>query len=219
MNINVKTYEEMFISTLDRRLKTVKEKRKHYAYMKKSIQFVYSIAVLIFTAIGIFIAAMSDSKQGHVPYIGLVIYEVCGVILLGLMIFLLYYMEANISYYDKRISDLELRAQRIEHLRLINEQFSDIEIGFSNDWFLNSLKEVNRFNREDFTFHQDRDKTINLIKKDPETINTLIDNNNYVVMKEPFMNNNITEPMIMNVEEGKPNEFDLIRDILSKKLS
>ena len=38
-------------------------------------------------------------------------------------------------------------------------------------------------------------------------------------MKEPFMNNNITEPMIMNVEEGKPNEFDLIRDILSKKLS
>jgi hypothetical protein len=210
--MDAKSYEEMFLSTLGRRLKTVHEKKKHYEYMKKSIQFVYSIAALIFTSIGILISAMSDARNGHIPYPGLIVYVVCGLILLGLMIFLLYYMEANISYYEKRISDLELKVRRVEQLRLVNEQFSDIKIGFSNDWFLDSLKEVGKFN-EDFTFQQDRNETINLIKR---SVNNIEENDAGVVEEEPIQEeNNIIEK---KEEESKPDEFDLIKNILSKKL-
>lgn len=210
--MDAKSYEEMFLSTLGRRLKTVQEKKKHYEYMKKSIQFVYSIAALIFTSIGILISAMSDAKNGHIPYLGLIVYVVSGLFLLGLMIFLLYYMEANISYYEKRISDLELKVRRVEQLKLINEQFSDIKIGFSNDWFLDSLKEVGKFN-EDFTFHQDRNETINLIKR---SVNNIEEDDTSVVKGELIQEeNNIVEE---KEEESKPDEFDLIKNILSKKL-
>lgn len=212
MSMDAKSYEEMFLSTLGRRLKTVQEKKKHYEYMKKSIQFVYSIAALIFTSIGILISAMSDARNGHIPYLGLIVYVVSGLILLGLMIFLLYYMEANISYYEKRISDLELKVRRVEQLRLVNEQFSDIKIGFSNDWFLDSLREVGKFN-EDFTFQQDRNETINLIKR---PVNNIEEDDVGVVEEELIQEeNNIVEE---KEEESKPDEFDLIKNILSKKL-
>lgn len=137
-----KGYYDNFIMILKKRRKEKIDELRKLSKIKYCLEFSYIIAATFFTISAIIFSSVSDDAKIRVSVVVAFIFTF--VALIVLCMFLLYTVIKNIDITKSRIEDLDYKIENTEFVIQSNRKFETIEFASKNNWFLDSLEEINK---------------------------------------------------------------------------
>lgn len=144
---HAKEYYDNFISILNKRKIQKIEELKRLLKIKYCLELSYIIAATMFTMGAIIFSCFTDETKLRTSAI--VMFMFVFIFIIVSCICLLYLIIRNIDITKERINDLDYKIENTELIIHSNEKFDTIEFASKNNWFLESLEEINKLNIDD----------------------------------------------------------------------
>lgn len=144
---HAKEYYDNFISILKKRKAQKIEELRRLSKIKYCLELSYIVAATMFTMGAIIFSCFTDETKLRTSAIVMFMFVFIAIIL-GCM-YLLYLIIRNIDITKERIRDLDYKIENTELIVHTNAKFDTIEFASKNNWFLDSLEEINKLDIED----------------------------------------------------------------------